>query len=646
MRRPLERVRILRRTDDQPTLPTRVKRILRKFPSAMVLPGPAVPILGPNLVANGEFAENTAGWLARNGATLTVDSGALRLLGNGSTGYPGATYSVVTEVGKTYQVSASVVAANAAPVIVARHGSYGITTGQATNLPAWPVGSASFSIQATATSIVLGLEASSGSAAFDAKFDSVAIREILGYQNTYSSFVAGNYRESTGQNLASVDQQIGLVVDAASPAIQIAGGLSAFSPVGGLPNISLAPGSFTTTQPSLGVTIPCIVGKWYRVSVAGSTTSDIFSVNTYDTTPARTEIKTGFGVCVFKADRPFIYLRNLSPGTTTLAALSVEELPGIHASQATSGYQSYMRQVPKTLGPELVSNGAFDAADGWSMGAGWGISGGTLNHHAPSTLTSVLAVATQVGKTYQCSYSITSQSAAGSGVSLRVGSTNLTIRNGVGTYSETLTQAVDSATVGFIARGGSGDWLGSIDNLSVREVLEWTYAWQLDGVDDRMSFSAVPFGTSDDFVMISGCRPAAALDMTIIGLGNSGQTNPAIVLGTLPSGQPRMWARNDAGTFVQVQGPSSVVGSDVVLTGRKKGSVMELRVNGVAAPTAAWPANSMAINTATLGALTRTTVGGFFSGHLHPQIMINGAPSDAEIGVLERFIARWQGRNL
>ena len=84
------------------------------------------------------------------------------------------------------------------------------------------------------------------------------------------------------------------------------------------------------------------------------------------------------------------------------------------------------------LGPELVSNGAFDTADGWSAATGWGISGGALNHTAPSTLMPALTVATQAGKTYLCAFSISSQSAAGSGVSLRLGSTNLTIRNAVG----------------------------------------------------------------------------------------------------------------------------------------------------------------------------------------------------------------------
>lgn len=172
-------------------------------------------------------------------------------------------------------------------------------------------------------------------------------------------FQPGNYRESTGQTLAAADQQVGLVVDAArSPGPEIATGnnLSGFSNI--TAEVSHTDSAFTTTGPTVGVAIPVTVGKYYEVVVAGSTTSEEFSINTYSQVgPARTLARVGFGRCVVKADFPNIYLRNSTAGVTQITHVSVRELPGIHASQPTSGFQPYLRQSG------LVNSWQFDGTD-------------------------------------------------------------------------------------------------------------------------------------------------------------------------------------------------------------------------------------------------------------------------------------------
>lgn len=620
------------------SLPARVKRILRKYPSAMVLPGPAVPILGPDVLqGKGEFA-SAVGWTLSPGAT--VADGKLTIVSAGENQWA-QPYESLLVAGKTYAYS-GVATVTSGSLILADH-SNGVQYAATSAINA----SGSFSGVFTALSSQFQIKRGG---ATNVSIDNFYIREVLGYQNTYSSFIAGNYRESTGQNLAAVDQQVGLVVDAAQslgPELVSNGGFdtadgwtlgSGWGVADGLCVGNTSAYAFIGYSLALGTKtyviefdITSYTSGLVQLQLAGGTA---VSGMQHSSTGKKRQVITAIGNTAIRLQAgPAGFVGSIDN-------ISVRELPGIHASHATSGFQPYLRQVPKTVGQERTIYAHPT----------WAAAGGSYTKSAPAW-GGVGGSGLAVGKTYRMSFTVSAVTAGSSlGVYRRnaANSDNELVATinvvAGGSYSVAVPVVTDAATYDIWVDNNT--FAGTLTNFSVSEVLEWTYALQFDGGDDRMSFSAVPFGTSDDFVMISGCRPAAALDMTIIGLGNSGQTNPAIVLGTLPSGQPRMWARNDAGTFVQVQGPSSIVGSDAVLAGRKKGSVMELRVNGVAAPTAAWPANSMAINTATLGALTRTTVGGFFSGHMHPQIMINGAPSDAEIGVLERFIARWQGRNL
>lgn len=119
------------------------------------------------------------------------------------------------------------------------------------------------------------------------------------------------------------------------------------------------------------------------------------------------------------------------------------------------------------LGSELVVNGEFDADSYWTKGTGWSIDNGTANCNGEQiAVTSLYQNAGLVlGKTYALTYTLLNYSAGS--VSLDVGGSVGIDRIADGTYVETLTVVTTNVNAVFNA---SADFIGSIDNVSVREV--------------------------------------------------------------------------------------------------------------------------------------------------------------------------------
>ena len=59
---------------------------------------------GPNLITNGDFTSDISGWSSFQGSTLSHTGDALRIVGNGSLGFPGANQSISTILGRWYEV--------------------------------------------------------------------------------------------------------------------------------------------------------------------------------------------------------------------------------------------------------------------------------------------------------------------------------------------------------------------------------------------------------------------------------------------------------------------------------------------------------------------------------------------------------------
>lgn len=123
--------------------------------------------------------------------------------------------------------------------------------------------------------------------------------------------------------------------------------------------------------------------------------------------------------------------------------------------------------VPQ-LGPELVVNGGFADGTGWTVGAEWAIADAKASHTAPGTSILQQSIAIVVGRAYTVTFTIVEASVAGDGMSFFLGQTSGTIRSAPGTYTQTVVPGLGT-NLDFVARGVSGDWAGSIDNVSVKE---------------------------------------------------------------------------------------------------------------------------------------------------------------------------------
>ena len=126
-------------------------------------------------------------------------------------------------------------------------------------------------------------------------------------------------------------------------------------------------------------------------------------------------------------------------------------------------------------GPNLVTNGGFASDSGWDKGTGWTISGGVATHSGGTdgNLNNTgYTVSVPSNKTVTLTYTISGHTAGSVRVGLAGGNAQLlTFRAANGTYTESVTNTGGNLYVRFQTSG----FVGSIDNVSVREspALKW-----------------------------------------------------------------------------------------------------------------------------------------------------------------------------
>lgn len=122
---------------------------------------------------------------------------------------------------------------------------------------------------------------------------------------------------------------------------------------------------------------------------------------------------------------------------------------------------------PPQLGPNLVINGGFDTDTVWAKGVGWSIAGGVASSDGSQVADSDLSqnIAYTFGIIYQVKFTL-SNYVAGT-VRAVSGGTLGAFRSANGIYTENI-----QADVGIkIHIRANLDFIGDIDNVSVREVL-------------------------------------------------------------------------------------------------------------------------------------------------------------------------------
>lgn len=122
------------------------------------------------------------------------------------------------------------------------------------------------------------------------------------------------------------------------------------------------------------------------------------------------------------------------------------------------------------FGEEMITNGTFDTAAGWTIGTGWSIGGGTANKVPSGNFHSMIQdIGVKVNRTYRIEFEIKNY-VAGQIRSAIGAYTAGTFFSGNGVYVETITPT-NPSTDAFMYFQANPSFEGSIDNCSVIQVL-------------------------------------------------------------------------------------------------------------------------------------------------------------------------------
>jgi hypothetical protein len=122
-------------------------------------------------------------------------------------------------------------------------------------------------------------------------------------------------------------------------------------------------------------------------------------------------------------------------------------------------------ETASVLGSELITNGDFATDSDWTKGVGWTISGGTANSDNSGSGTRNLRQDNilEVGKTYEIKFDL----------NITSGTLYLIFGGTLGlSQSQSYTLTRTSTSTDLVFRNSNGNFIGSIDNVSVKEVIE------------------------------------------------------------------------------------------------------------------------------------------------------------------------------
>lgn len=238
---------------------------------------------------------------------------------------------------------------------------------------------------------------------------------------------------------------------------------------------------------------------------------------------------------------------------------------------------------PETLGAELVVNGDFSSATGWTAGGGWSIGSGIASAASSGSLTRGVTVTAT--RRYMSTYTLVSRSTGTITPSLSGGSTvSGAGQTATGAKRDILTAATGNVTYGY---GAAGSPVLSIDNASLKEILVGGYTYALG--------DSLTFGLVGDLTTAAQFYPALVeAQFPSIKMGNlgvSGDTTSDMVarlssFANVPYIAIIYGGQNDAGAASTVQAapaPTATVFSVAAGQGAKHGIGGKILVDGVSA---------------------------------------------------------------
>lgn len=128
----------------------------------------------------------------------------------------------------------------------------------------------------------------------------------------------------------------------------------------------------------------------------------------------------------------------------------------------------------QTLGSELVTNGDFATDSDWTLESGWSISNGKLLGTLSNSTNAYQPEALEAGKIYQITYEISNYSQGGVRFQFAGGGGTVsgTSNSSNGIFTEKLKATVNHTSIRFRSLATDGGFTASIDNVSVKEVID------------------------------------------------------------------------------------------------------------------------------------------------------------------------------
>ena len=231
------------------------------------------------------------------------------------------------------------------------------------------------------------------------------------------------------------------------------------------------------------------------------------------------------------------------------------------SNPVTSAGQSVGVMLDKSqglaLGSELVSNGGFDSATGWTLGTGWSIAGGVAVATASTSAQTVNKTLTTLvtGQAYSCSFTLVSCSAGA--FSIKIGTQIGQSYNTPGTYSYVFVYNGAGQNVSIRSTGLT---TGSVDNFSIKLVagnhasqttLAQCPTYQVDGtgrpylsfdgVDDNLVISSIALTGAEPLFFCFGAQRLSTTSVTALtsfGKGGATIVYPGYVLSVRGSSSP------------------------------------------------------------------------------------------------------------
>ncbi len=213
-----------------------------------------------------------------------------------------------------------------------------------------------------------------------------------------------------------------------------------------------------------------------------------------------------------------------------------EQFTFTRGSEATFVNEQGLIESTNQIGPELVTNGSFNTDSDWNKGSNWTISGGKANSDGVTATSNLSQVITSFsGKTFLVEGSASNVSQGFAYISL--GGTDLQIVvNSSGSFKHYVTISSGNSTL-FIS--GRNNFTGSIDNVSVKEVISATNTPRIDYSTGTEAFLLEPQSTnllpySEDYSQWVKTGGTTINETNI--LSPSGQNNATNIIGLNGSG--------------------------------------------------------------------------------------------------------------